>query len=141
MKLKFKKQPFQTEAVNAVVECFAGQPKTEGVTYRIDPGKGSSSKGLGTSQVSFDLSQSGFKNRELLKSLTLLENIQTVQRRQNLPQSAKLVSTKVCEVNHLNNSGILLGAQASHLLLRAKCTHSQEKTFLEIYKGKTQHMN
>ncbi|MBF0353452.1 MAG: DEAD/DEAH box helicase family protein [SAR324 cluster bacterium] len=99
MKLKFKKQQFQTDAVNAVIECFAGQPKTEGVTYRIDPGKGNSSKGLGTSQVSFDLSQSGFKNRELLKSLTLLENIQTVQRRQNLPQSAKLVSTKVCPVN------------------------------------------
>ena len=39
MKLKFKKQSFQTNAVNAVADCFAGQPKTEGVTYRIDPGK------------------------------------------------------------------------------------------------------
>jgi hypothetical protein len=39
MKLKFKKQSFQTDAVNAVADCFAGQPKTEGVIYRIDPGK------------------------------------------------------------------------------------------------------
>jgi len=40
MKLKFKVQAFQTDAVNAVVDCFAGQPKSEGVSYRIDPGKG-----------------------------------------------------------------------------------------------------
>lgn len=26
MKLKFKKQEYQTEAVNAVADCFAGQP-------------------------------------------------------------------------------------------------------------------
>jgi hypothetical protein len=26
MKLKFKKQAFQTDAVNAVADCFAGQP-------------------------------------------------------------------------------------------------------------------
>ena len=34
MKLKFKKQPFQTDAVNAVADCFIGQPKTEG--YNTD---------------------------------------------------------------------------------------------------------
>jgi len=28
MKLKFKKQAFQTDAVNAVADCFAGQPKS-----------------------------------------------------------------------------------------------------------------
>ena len=99
MKLKFKKQSFQTDAVNAVADCFAGQPKTEGVTYRIDPGKGGTSTTSGQTQGGFDFSQSGFKNRELLKSLPLLDNIQTVQQRQNLPMSTKLVSTKVCPVN------------------------------------------
>jgi type III restriction enzyme len=38
MKLKFKKQVYQTIAVEAVVECFAGQPKREGLNYR--PGRG-----------------------------------------------------------------------------------------------------
>jgi type III restriction enzyme len=38
MKLKFKKQLFQTEAVNAVADCFADQPRSESVSYRIDPG-------------------------------------------------------------------------------------------------------
>jgi type III restriction enzyme len=38
MKLKFKVQPYQTVAVESVVDCFAGQPNTSGITYRIDPG-------------------------------------------------------------------------------------------------------
>ena len=94
MKLKFKKQPFQTDAVNAVADCFAGQPKSDGVTYRIDPGKTDGSKNNLQAQPGFDFSQSGFKNRELaLTREQLLENIQAVQRRQNLPQSTTLVST------------------------------------------------
>ena len=39
MKLKFKVQPYQTQAVTAVVDCFAGQPMSNGITYRIDPGR------------------------------------------------------------------------------------------------------
>ena len=38
MKLKFKVQSYQTNAVNDVVDCFAGQPMTSGLSYRIDPG-------------------------------------------------------------------------------------------------------
>ena len=39
MKLQFKVQQYQTDAVDAVVDVFAGQPKHDGVSYRIDPGK------------------------------------------------------------------------------------------------------
>ena len=100
MKLKFKKQPFQTDAVNAVADCFAGQPKSEGVTFRIDPGKTGSTNNSGQTQSGFDFSQSGFKNRELvLTREQLLENIHAVQQRQNLPLSPTLVTTKVCAVN------------------------------------------
>ena len=76
MKLKFKVQPYQTHAVESVVDCFAGQPMTAGLTYRIDPGR--------TAQVSaFD---EGFKNADLaLSEAQILENIEAVQRRQNLP--------------------------------------------------------
>ena len=40
MKLKFKMQSYQTAAVQAVVECFKGQPtaSVEAISYRIDPG-------------------------------------------------------------------------------------------------------
>ena len=100
MKLKFKKQSFQTDAVNAVADCFAGQPKTEGVTYRIDPGKTGQAYKSGQTQSGFDFSQSGFKNRELLLTKDqLLANIHAVQQRQNLHRSTALVSTKVCAVN------------------------------------------
>jgi len=39
MKLQFKVQQYQTEAVDAVVDVFTGQPYADGVKYRIDPGK------------------------------------------------------------------------------------------------------
>jgi len=39
MKLQFKVQRYQTEAVDAVVDVFAGQPFADGVKYRIDPGR------------------------------------------------------------------------------------------------------
>ncbi|WP_430647416.1 type III restriction-modification system endonuclease [Agromyces sp. GXS1127] len=38
MKLQFKVQQYQTEAVDAVVDVFAGQSYADGVKYRIDPG-------------------------------------------------------------------------------------------------------
>jgi len=39
MKLKFNVQYYQSNAVEAVVDCFAGQPRSGGLRYRIDPGK------------------------------------------------------------------------------------------------------
>jgi type III restriction enzyme len=81
MKLKFKVQPYQTNAVNDVVDCFAGQPMTSGLTYRIDPGRKAQASAF----------EEGFKNADLaLTEPQILENIQTVQRRQNLPVSQSL---------------------------------------------------
>ncbi|MEO8614187.1 MAG: hypothetical protein ABI600_03520 [Luteolibacter sp.] len=39
MKIPFKHQEYQSDAVEGVVACFAGQPKVGGVIYRLDPGK------------------------------------------------------------------------------------------------------
>jgi type III restriction enzyme len=96
MKLKFKKQVYQTIAVEAVVECFAGQPKREGLNYRVDPGRAMDASG----QAVAALETVGFKNADLALTLgQMLENIHAVQRRQNLPLSAALVKTKVCDIN------------------------------------------
>ena len=95
MKLRFKTQAYQSAAVQAVVECFKGQPpaSAEGITYRIDPGQAKK----GTEDL---FSDSGFKNADLaLTDLALLDNIQQVQRGQNLPVSDTLVKTKVARVN------------------------------------------
>lgn len=91
MKLKFKKQAYQTSAVEAVMDCFKGQPNTAGINYRIDPG---SDKQMTLSE------NAGFKNADLaLTNQQILENIQAIQRRQNLPQSNVLVKTKVSPLN------------------------------------------
>jgi type III restriction enzyme len=95
MKLKFKTQAYQTAAVQAVVDCFKGQPpaSAEAISYRIDPGK--AKKG-----VEDLFSEGGFKNADLkLTDVTLLQNITQVQHQQNLPQSSELVKTKVSKVN------------------------------------------
>ena len=47
MKLKFKKQAYQTNAVEAVANCFAGQPLNTGFKYDIDPGLVKSGQVLG----------------------------------------------------------------------------------------------
>jgi len=95
MKLKFKTQAFQTAAVQAVVDCFKGQPpaSSDAISYRVDPGK--AKKG-----VEDLFSQAGFKNADLkLTDIALFENITQVQHQQNLPQSAALVKNKVSKVN------------------------------------------
>lgn len=95
MKLKFKTQAYQSAAVQAVVDCFKGQPpaSAEAISYRIDPGQAKT----GTEDL---FSDSGFKNADLaLTDLALLDNIQQVQRGQNLPVSDTLVKNKVARVN------------------------------------------
>ncbi len=94
MKLVFKKQPYQTRAVEAVVDCFKGQPLQQGQTYRIDPGQ------LKKGQQTRVEEGSGFKNGALvLNEAQVLENIQQVQRAQNLPQSSSLVKSKISPIN------------------------------------------
>lgn len=98
MKLKFKTQAFQTAAVQAVVDCFQGQPPASpaAMSYRIDPGKVAQGQTIGSTVGSED----GFRNADLrLGDAAMLDNIQKVQRAQNLPVSGELVKTKVAAVN------------------------------------------
>ena len=62
MKLQFKRQDYQTDAVMSVVDCFAGQPKSTGIQYRIDPGREKASPQM-RMQMLDELS--GFKNTDL----------------------------------------------------------------------------
>ena len=81
MRLQFKDQPYQTAAVEAVVECFAGQPRHEGTRYRVDPGR--------AAQPRFE--EAGFRNADLaLSEAQILANVKAVQRRQGLPESQRL---------------------------------------------------
>ena len=96
MKIQFKHKEYQEAAVADVVDCFAGQPKVEGITYRLDPGKLSVRK----AQSEMDYGSEAFRNAPIaLDKAQLLENIQKVQRRRNLTQSKALVATKNCDIN------------------------------------------
>jgi type III restriction enzyme len=89
MKLKFKHQAYQTNAVESVIDCFEGQPISSGIRYRIDPGKDQ-----------LNLEHSGFRNADIqLDQEQLLENIRKVQQRQNLPLSTTLISSVACGIN------------------------------------------
>jgi len=87
MKLKFKHQAYQASSVQAIVDCFKGQlPDTNASRYRIDPGM------LAQGQTGkLDPLADGFRNTPVqLSDSQLLNNIQQVQRQQNIPQSSSL---------------------------------------------------
>ena len=96
MKLKFKKQSYQDDAVAAVSDCFQGQPPNIGIAYRIDPGRAVETTG----QIRIDDGSTGFRNPDLgIPPAEILKNLKAVQERQNLPMSNELKRTAACELN------------------------------------------
>lgn len=94
MKLQFKVQQYQTDAVDAVVDVFVGQPKHDGISYRVDPGRVQTT----ADPMLFDPSatpDSGLRNAEItLPTAQLLDNVHRLQRSRYLPLSSKLVDSK-----------------------------------------------
>ena len=85
MKFKFKIQQYQTDAVEATVNVFAGQPSKTRTEYRRDLGKRES----GT--ITFEDEYVGYRNAGVeLQGHQLLANIQQQQAIYNIPKSTKL---------------------------------------------------
>ncbi len=92
MKLQFKIQQYQTDAVDAVVDCFAGQPRIDGISYLVDPGKVASAPQGTLALAGLD---SGLRNAEIaLPKIPLLENVHAVQKARGLPLCKSLVDSK-----------------------------------------------
>ena len=90
MKFKFKIQPYQSNAVDSVIDCFSGQQNNASIGYRIDPGAARQASAYDT----------GFKNADIqLTDNQVLDNIHATQRLQNLPLSEKLVMSAGCKFN------------------------------------------
>ncbi len=96
MKLQFKEQAFQIQAVKAVVDCFEGQPlKTNRFTLErsqeiIRKAKlaAEGNQGLFESDV---LEEIGYRNSPLvIADPQVLKNIQSVQRKNDLNESQKI---------------------------------------------------
>ncbi|WP_434135918.1 DEAD/DEAH box helicase family protein [Pseudomonas luteola] len=123
MKLKFKVQPYQTHAVDSVVDCFAGQPLSDGLTYRIDPGARAQSSAF----------EDGFRNADILLSETqLLENIQEVQRRQNLPVTPTLTDFTMSDAR-----GVRMPVSAAYKKAALAATRIHLDVEMETGTGKT----
>ncbi|MCR9207648.1 MAG: DEAD/DEAH box helicase family protein [bacterium] len=106
MKIQFKVQDYQTDAVRSIVECFSGQPRVTTPKYTVDPGisevkrsnvRGDSARYLNALD---ELPMEGFRNADLqLNDAELLSNIQRIQLEQNIPQSKSLVPSPSCKLN------------------------------------------
>lgn len=82
--LKFKQYQYQTDACNALIRCFAGQSKWERkdiVSRTVED------RWLLGKEILLD---ERFSNKRLDQNLTLLSNIQELQREQGLPISKQL---------------------------------------------------
>src|SRR5450830_7782 len=93
MKFQFKIQPYQTDAVNSVVNIFAGQPFAERVSYVHDLGivRKVAQLTLFGSSTDDDIAI-GFENARIaLTDEQLLLNIRNMQTRNNIKQSGSLV--------------------------------------------------
>ena len=98
MKLRFKHQKFQADAARAVCDVFAGQPKIE-PTYIVDPGIITRPE---QTEIDFDASpeemarrlevlSTGYNNAKVVLSPDqVLENLQRVQRANQIPPSPRL---------------------------------------------------
>lgn len=87
MKLRFKHQKFQADAAKAVVDVFAGQPYLT-PSYMMDRGNGYYRQTL-TDEEDF----TGWSNHKIVPELSdriILENLQKVQRTNQLKPSANL---------------------------------------------------
>lgn len=92
----FKVMAYQTNAVNAVVDCFEGQTYQSGFAYRVDPGREVDERG----QYQTPDEVTGHRNPALvLDDTAIFDNIQAVQKRQNLPLSGSLVANNVAPIN------------------------------------------
>ncbi|MDD2216139.1 MAG: DEAD/DEAH box helicase family protein [Eubacteriales bacterium] len=96
-KFKFKIQPYQTDAVNSILNIFVGQPFTERISYVRDLGivkKPQHTQGtiFAAQEPAEDEMALGFENARLsLSTEQLLQNIRNMQALNNIKQSDSLV--------------------------------------------------
>ncbi|RSO20842.1 DEAD/DEAH box helicase [Acinetobacter pittii] len=104
MKIHFKTLDYQKDAVKAVVDCFAGQPKLEGHRYMIDQGIAKSTKpsaqadmledtlNLQRGKIKKVVADVGFENAHIYDLQAVLKNIQEVQAASGLQRSSQLIT-------------------------------------------------
>ena len=95
MKLKFKIQQYQTDAVESTVDIFNGQPNQGLLEYKMDQGKVyviDNGKRIEQKGISFSGHDTGYKNGEIVLSEDeLLKNIHQIQTQNNIHLSNEVI--------------------------------------------------
>lgn len=104
MEIRFKTLDYQKDSVQAIVDCFKGQPRSEGHRYMIDQGAAKTKKA--TAQVDMleetlhlqggkakkVIADVGFENAHIFDLQAVLKNIQDVQAASGLQRSSQLIT-------------------------------------------------
>lgn len=85
MKLKFKKQGYQSDATAAVVDLFSGQEKTTS-TFTV----------MQEQQISLLQNDFGVGNAQLIDDQAMLENLHGIQKRFHLPLTDEIDDKRFC---------------------------------------------
>ena len=104
MEIRFKTLSYQKDSVQAIVDCFKGQPRSEGHRYMIDQGAAKVKKATAQGDMleeTLDLqggkakkviADVGFENAHIYDLQTVLKNIQEVQAASGLQRSSQLIT-------------------------------------------------
>lgn len=127
MRLHYKKQKYQEDAVNSIVNTFIGQPKQKPYEYLL--------KSFEKEQLNL-LDMSGFKNHPIqLKENKLLYNINKVQKKNNLIMDSQL--NKMLIGGKDNKSNIDNSKESLALTIEMETgtgkTYTYIKTIIELY--------
>lgn len=95
MKLQFKIQQYQTDAVESTVDIFNGQPNQGLLDYKMDHGKVyviSNGKRIEQTDFVYSENDTGYKNGEIVLSEgELLKNIHQIQTQNNIHLSSEVI--------------------------------------------------
>lgn len=104
MEIRFKTLGYQKDSVQAIVDCFKGQPRSEGHRYMIDQGAAKAKKTTAQGDMleeTLDLqggkakkviADVGFENAQVFDLQAVLKNIQEVQAASGLQRSSQLIT-------------------------------------------------
>ena len=95
MKLQFKKQQYQTDAVESTIDIFNGQPNQGLLEYKMDQGKVyviNNGRRIEQKDIGFSEYDTGYKNGEIVLSEDeLLKNIHQIQTQNNIHLSNEVI--------------------------------------------------
>ena len=124
MKLKFKNQDFQTDAVNAVVDLFTGQEKTHSTFSVVEENQ------------MLLMNDFGIGNALYIDRNTLSDNMRAIQKRNLLPLTECKIENVECKMKDMNSKFYILNSTFPQFCIEMETgtgkTYVYTKTIFEL---------